>query len=78
MTEALLPTVAGATDARTFMAGSMAMAAIHLEHALAHIALGDTTALLRSAQKFAVCAAAAVETLPEAVKEMDAEGGAHV
>ena len=75
--QAILPTVEGACNPRAFLAGSLAMAAIHLDHALAHLAMGDTTALLRSAHKFAACAAAGVETLPEAVKQMEEEARAN-
>ena len=63
-----------AVHPRAFLAASVAMAAIHLEHASAHIALGDAVALQRSMQKFAACTKAALDSLPEAVHQIKQEG----
>lgn len=54
---------------RAFLSGCVAMAAIHLEHAL-----GDAVALQRSMQKFAACTKATLDTLPEAVHQIEHGG----
>lgn len=74
----VLLTNEGAANPRAFLSGCIAMAAIHLEHADAHVTLGDSVALVRSMRKFAACAKAICDTLPEAVQQIEKEGGSNV
>ncbi|MBN9453842.1 MAG: hypothetical protein J0I42_18035 [Bosea sp.] len=73
-----LPPVAdinSATNPRAFMGGALAYACLHLGHASDHLVMGDGPALMRSVRKFAAFAKAALDTLPEAMRQLDEEGG---
>lgn len=63
----------GATNPRAFMGGALAYASLHLDHAYDHLAMGDAPALMRSVRKFAAFANAALDTLPEAMRQLHAE-----
>lgn len=64
-----------ASNPRAFMGGALAYASLHLDHAYDHLAMGDGPALMRSVRKFAAFAKAALDTLPEAMRQLDDEGG---
>lgn len=64
-----------ASNPRAFMGGALAYAGLHLDHAYDHLAMGDGPASMRSVRKFAAFANAALDTLPEAMRQLDAEGG---
>lgn len=71
-----LPPVAdinSATNPRAFMGGALAYASLHLDHACDHLAMGDAPALMRSVRKFAAFANAALDTLPEAMRQLSTE-----
>ncbi|WP_377840086.1 hypothetical protein [Bosea sp. UC22_33] len=63
-----------ATNPRAFMGGALAYASLHLDHACDHLVMGDAPALMRSVRKFAAFAKAALDTLPEAMRQLDDEG----
>jgi len=62
-----------ASNPRAFMGGALAYASLHLDHAYDHLAMGDAPALMRSVRKFAAFANAALDTLPEAMRQLNAE-----
>lgn len=62
-----------ASNPRAFMGGALAYASLHLDHAYDHLAMGDAPALMRSVRKFAAFANAALDTLPEAMRQLTTE-----
>jgi hypothetical protein len=62
-----------ASNPRAFMGGALAYASLHLDHAYDHLAMGDAPALMRSVRKFAAFANAALDTLPEAMRQLNTE-----
>lgn len=62
-----------ASNPRAFLGGALAYASLHLDHAYDHLAMGDAPALMRSVRKFAAFANAALDTLPEAMRQLTTE-----
>jgi hypothetical protein len=61
--------------ARGFMVSTITLAALHLDHAAAYVAIGDASAAARSMRKASANFWAALDTLPEAVSEIERDGG---
>lgn len=61
--------------ARGFMVSTITLAALHLDHAATHVAIGDAAAATRSMRKASANVRAALDTLAEAVSEIERDSG---